>query len=319
MNAYVGPYRWSGQVGLGGLIAYALTGLLLFPVLAWLYIVIEMNVPYVKLSLLIMLVFGFAAGGILAGISKAFKIRNWALLVVSTLLFALYFEAFSWLFWVHRIANMASGEGGEGVSFLDILLNPLGVLEFVQKIAETGYYTIGRSSSSSSAESGIFVYIGWLGEALCVMGFIIGTPLVMAKDRIFCESTSEWIDDIEDIGPFATIPQEQPFRDRILAGDMGAFETLFPLTEVTGIFVVVKAARTKNDPTFCVLKVVEMTPKVDKDGKVTFAERQIVRPMHATEEAYTALKSLVKRRGTIPLPDQAPAGSTPGGSDPSAI
>lgn len=190
-------YEPSGEVTAAGLAAGAGGGLAVGVVLAFAYSYLIRYVPIAQVNVLCTLGYGAGLGAAVGLLTKWGKMRNNAVGLLTAVVVSAASYYFSWAVW---LSILLSG-GEESVSSITVALNPSVSWEVLQRINETGTWSLGRSKAPFAGGALWFV---WAAEALMVL---VVAPLVAWRFQTaapFCEPCQTWCDEergLASLGP----------------------------------------------------------------------------------------------------------------------
>lgn len=184
-------YRPSGRVSPVGLAAAVVIGGVLTLVLSFLYAVALVYNPSAYLGLALPLLYGAAAGGVVAALGRRFKTRNARVLAIAGTTVAMLGYLLSWIPWEwFALTHM-----GSEIDVVAVLFPPsfFAMLGFIY---ENGAWTLGHSAD---AVSGVLLGAIWLLEAVAVLGASAVTSYGMGSHGVFCETCETWCTQQKDL------------------------------------------------------------------------------------------------------------------------
>lgn len=274
-------YSHSGKAPFGGIALGLALGLVAGPLLALLYSYITLYLPFIYINFLISIGFGIGVGLPVGFGLKTGKVRNTPVAMLLGGAAALWTFYFVWAFWVFALVQRA---GNEEVSLLDVLLNPLALGSVILKINETGAWTL-----FSFAVSGISLWVVWGIEALIILITPIVTVLGFVSDP-FCETCGRWAEEEKAVREFKCVASQDELKEIVRRKDYG---TLLEHPRRAGdvIFYRADVHKCKNCNVFHVLKVEEVTLKIDENGKASESKSAVVENLLINASEMAALGS----------------------------
>jgi hypothetical protein len=185
------PYVSTGRTPFFGVVLGLAAGATVATVLAVLYAIAIVYIPYVYVLCLLTMLFGLAVGGTVAGVMHALKVRSASFVLLACFAMGAFAWLLSWPAWILAVLFRAEVPLGP----LDVL-EPSFFLDALGQIYETGTWSLG---SSSPAVSGALLGAFWLAEAGLVVSFSTLAMLVTYAEQEFCEACGSW---------FTTLPEQ---------------------------------------------------------------------------------------------------------------
>jgi hypothetical protein len=181
-----GAYSLSGRPGLG-LIVLPAVAVFCGGVTGWLYGIVNVWNPLIYIQFLATFCGAGALGWIIDQAAGLAKCRNKMLVYAAGVLCGVTFFYFSWASFLCMLAPPVSGLPG---TTFGVAADPGVMWSAASAVANTGWFTIGRSGSNVS---GIALWGIWLVEA----GMLLGVPLFVAwkayAKRTYCEDCGCWV------------------------------------------------------------------------------------------------------------------------------
>jgi hypothetical protein len=227
----VQKYIPSGSLG-SSLLFIPLVTLPAIVVLSVVYSYISVYSPIIGvITFLVMLFFAYAVGTTISWAGFKAKCRNPMFLRLAGLAGGLAALFLSWVAFIFALLNRVAESADEKVSFLALLLNPLGLWEIILAINESGYYSI-----SSTTPTGIVLWAIWGIEALAIVGITLVTATKSVEDNLFCEPCDQWCavegavltDEFEEVHT----PERMHFETLLNADPVTNTDLPFVLTQV---------------------------------------------------------------------------------------
>lgn len=274
-------YSHSGRAPFGGLLLGLVLGLVASPVLALIYSYVTLYLPFIYINFLISLGFGIGVGLPVGFGLKTGKVRNTpvALLLGGTVsLWAFYFV---WAIWVFALLQRA---GSGDVGLLDVIFNPLGLGSVILKINETGAWTL-----FSFPVSGIMLWAVWAIEAL----IILILPLIMAWVFVsdpYCETCNRWTEEEKAVREFKCVVPPEELKEIVRRKDYGILLG-HPRRAGDLIFYRADVHKCKSCNVLHVLKIEEVTLKIDENGKSSESKSAVVENLLINASEMAALGS----------------------------
>ncbi len=283
-------YKHSGRFRAGFLITAPCLVIPVALLASFIYTYANIYIPIVGIVTVFLLGgYAFLMGLTIAWLCRKLKVRNPALCWVSGALTGLLSLYLSWAVFI--FAMIARSESAQDVPFLAVLFSPLGIWEIARAINETGWFSIG--SSSSTSVSGIFLWVIWACEALV----IVLLPTVMAgkaiADELFCEKCNAWAEHLK--GVMALEPAlAADFAHQARGGDVSGLAKV-PAWNNSGFnWARLDLWRCAGCKEFFGLGVKEVTVKVDSKGNESSSESTLLPPLLINAEQYRQTMATVK-------------------------
>jgi hypothetical protein len=298
-------YKPSNKMPLPGILALLAGGIVAALGLALVYIYAVWYIPFVYINFFICLGFGLVLGAVLAVLVRLGKLRSpWAVGALALLvgLVAVYLQWSAYLTLLFNSETTGTGKDADTATsfsislFLDIMTHPAAMWLAIQKINETGTWTL-----KGSTPSGVFLAVIWVIEAVIILG---GTYL-MAKAQAtepFSETSNEWATE-ETLAHPLTFAQDAATTRTAL--ETGQFHHLTPHTsaEAEDPFARLKLHSAPNDHNCRYLTLENVTTTIDKKGKASQSTTTVVQHLAISPAAFEELQ---RRFGTLPVSSPAP-------------
>lgn len=297
-------YQPSNKMPPAGILALLAGGMIAALALALVYIYAVWYIPFVYINFILCLGFGLGLGAVLAILVRAGKLRSPGAVGTLALLVGLVAVYLEWGVFLTLLFNSEStGSGADADTstsfsfslFADILAHPAAMWVAMQKINETGTWSL-----KGSTPSGVFLAIIWVIEAVIILG---GTYL-MAKAQAtepFSETSNEWATE-------ETLPHPLTFAQDVAttrtALESGQFHHLTPHTtaESEAPFARLKLHSAPNDPNCRYLTLENVTTTLDKKGKPSQSTATVVQHLAISPANFQELQ---RRFSTLPTSQPA--------------
>ena len=298
-------YKPSNKMPVPGILALLAGGIIAALVLALVYIYAVWYIPFVYINFFICLGFGLVLGAVLALLVRLGKLRSPGAVGALALLVGLVAVYLEWGVYLTLLFNSeTTGVGKEADTtttfslplFADIIAHPGAMWLAMQKINETGTWTL-----KGSTPSGVFLAVIWVIEAVIILG---GTYL-MAKAQAtepFSETSNEWATE-ETLAHPLTFAQDAAATRTAL--ETGQFHHLTPHTGAGAEdpFARLKLHSAPNDHNCRYLTLENVTTTIDKKGKASQSTTTVVQHLAISPAAFAELQ---RRFGTLPVGQPAP-------------
>jgi hypothetical protein len=302
MTPYYQPSNKMPPVGILALLAGGVVAAL---ALALVYIYAVWYIPFVYINFVLCLGFGLLLGAVLALLVRLGKLRSPGAVGALALLVGLAAVYLQWGVYLTLLFNSESTGTGKDVDtstsfslslFADILAHPTAMWLAMQKINETGTWSL-----KGSTPSGVFLGVIWVIEAVV----ILGGAWLMAKAQAtepFSETSNEWADE-ETLAHPLTFAQDAATTRTAL--ETGQFHHLTPhtSTESDAPFARLKLHSAPNDHNCRYLTLENVTTTVDKKGKATESTTTVVQHLAISPATFQELQ---RRFGTPAVSSSAP-------------
>ncbi len=184
-------YKHSGRLD-AGRFAFALAGGMTCAIAgATAFAYIEVYMPIIYGTFLLILGFGCALGWMNARLMKWARVRN--LQVVGTSGFLIGFAAlyWAWIIWFYAYIQRFVPPAGNPLAVvtpLKLLLHPVGMWMFLKLFYTVGPWTVFKDLHPT----GIFLAFLWLLEAGVILGCAAAIPVRKIREIPFCENCRTW-------------------------------------------------------------------------------------------------------------------------------
>jgi hypothetical protein len=305
MNPY---YQPSNKMPLGGALALLVGGVAAALLLAVVYIYAVWYIPFVYVNFFLCLGFGLLLGAGLAVLVRLGKLRSPGAVGGLALLVGLVAVYLEWGVYLTLLFNTEStGSGADADTstsfsaslFADILAHPAAMWLAMQKINETGTWSL-----KGATPSGFFLGAIWVVEALIILG---GTYL-MAKAQAtepFSETSNEWATEETLAHPLTFAQDVASTRTALESGQLHHL-TPHTATEAEAPFARLKLHSAPNDPNCRYLTLENVTTTLDKKGKPSQSTATVVQHLAISPAHFQELQ---RRFGTLPASPAAPVHS----------
>ncbi|MGI4760000.1 MAG: hypothetical protein ACRYF0_04800 [Janthinobacterium lividum] len=305
MNPY---YKPSNKMPPAGILGLLVGGVVAALVLALVYVYAVWYIPFVYINFFLCLGFGLGLGAVLAVLVRLGKLRSPGAVGALALLVALVAVYLEWGLFLTLIFNTeVTGTGADADSstsfslslFLDIITHPTAMWLAIQKINETGTWSL-----KGSTPSGVFLGVIWVVEAAIILG---GTWLIAKAQATepFSETSNEWATE-ETLAHPLTFAQDAATTRTAL--ESGQFHHLTPHTsaETDAPFARLKLHSAPNDHNCRYLTLENVTTTLDKKGKPTQSTATVVQHLAISPANFEELQ---RRFGAVPASQPTPVNS----------
>ena len=251
-------YSHSGTVTASGLLLMPLAGLVTAGVLAVVYSVIIVHVPFIYANFLATAAFGFATGYTIGRAAKIGKIRNPLVAGLFGLVFGLVGLYIAWA--ADFIIRFELPQDDYLVAFRPGMLS-----EYIAVFYDQGFWGFSEKSNVS----GLLLAAIWLVEAGVIVGLAMLTAHAATAKLTFCERCQTWNQVVEDVRRLAIGPGQESVIERLATGNLSALKDLTVASPETSVYLRVDMAQcqTCSDSSYVTVQLV--TETVDKDGDVS--------------------------------------------------
>lgn len=298
-------YKPSNKMPVPGIMALLAGGIVAALILALVYIYAVWYIPFVYINFFICLGFGLVLGAVLAVLVRLGKLRSPGAVGALALLVGLVAVYLEWGVYLALLFNSeTTGVGKEADTttsfsaslFLDIIAHPAAMWLAIQKINETGTWTL-----KGATPSGVFLAVIWVIEAV----MILGATYLMAKAQAtepFSETSNEWAAE-ETLAHPLTFAQDAAATRTAL--ETGQFHHLTPHTGTAAEdpFARLKLHSAPNDHNCRYLTLENVTTTIDKKGKASQSATTVVQHLAISPAAFAELQ---RRFGTLPAGQPTP-------------
>jgi hypothetical protein len=299
-------YQPSNKMPPAGVLALVAGGVVAALVLALVYIYAVWYIPFVYINFVLCLGFGLLLGAVLAVLVRLGKLRNPGATGALALLVGLVAVYLEWGVYLTLLFNSETTGTGTNADtstsfslslFIDILAHPAAMWLAMQKINETGTWSL-----KGSTPSGVFLGVIWVIEAVV----ILGGAWLMAKAQAtepFSETSNEWADE-ETLAHPLTFAQDAATTRTAL--ETGQFHHLTPHSspETEAPFARLKLHSAPNDHNCRYLTLENVTTTIDKKGKASQSTTTVVQHLAISPATF---QELHRRFGTLPASQPTPA------------
>jgi hypothetical protein len=305
-SAHMNPYyKPSNKMPLPGSLALLAGGIVAALVLALVYIYAVWYIPFVYINFFLCLGFGLVLGAVLAVLARVGKLRNPGAVGALALLVGLVAVYLEWGVYLTLLFNSESTGSGTNADtstsfsfslFTDIITHPVAMWLAMQKVNETGTWSL-----KGSTPSGVFLGVIWVTEAL----IILGGAYLMAKAQAtepFSETSNEWATEETLAHPIAFAQDTATTRTAL---ETGQFHHLTPHASAVAEdpFARLKLHSAPNDHTCRYLTLENVTTTIDKKGKASQSTTTVVQHLAISPATFDELQ---RRFGQLPASQPAP-------------
>lgn len=285
MNEFVNPtvkfYRHSGKAPLLGLILLGVTGCIGVPILGLLYGALMRLIPFVYISVFIVVGYVFVVGAILNYVAMYAKIRNVIVLGLVAFFLGILADYFGWIGWLTMTAK--------DPRFLLEFLLPFDVLYIISILAKEGVWTI-----SGITPTGGMLYFIWLLEAAIVIGGVTYVTVGDLAKIPFCEDSNQWANKRTQIGAFTPIPNITQFKEAVQQGNLTVFNTLKLSPPDDRHYITLVLYECDHCKNFFVLKVEDVTLVTNSKGRIEAKTKPILSNLILTPFQLASLRKLAE-------------------------
>lgn len=267
-------YRHSGVVPLGGALLTTLVGLIATALYGVIYTFAVVWIPFIYVTFLLTLGFGFLIGLTVGGLATFGRIRNTFVLGAIALLMALFGIYVEW-----------------GTSPLALGMQEIGILGFlpdvmwwfVQYLYQNGSWRLFGDDNVS----GIPLAIIWLIEAGTIIFIAVTVAIGKIGDQAFCEQCNAWIQNEEGVQAFRA---DESDLESIVSGNLVRLSDLTRAdgSEMAVIRLDLACCMQCDTNNFLTLQAVQVT--VDDDGNVKEEKTSIVEHLAVHKNQIEAIR-----------------------------
>lgn len=244
-------YRHSGKFSPIGAVGTLLMGLLGAFLLSWVYgYVMDWN-PFVYISVMAVVIYGFLLGGSVAIGLQVGKVRNTPLALLLTLVVALAGIYGAWIVWIFAVSDQQL-----------FLTAPADVLAAAQALAKTGVWSIFGSTPTESALHGF-----WLMEAFLILVCALAATYFFMTGNAFCETCQQWLEPGETLRVFQASESYGEIQRELELERLEVLDRLKPVSEGSDVFAELSAESCGQCKAFHLLTLKETTRTMDDEGK----------------------------------------------------
>jgi len=281
-------YKPSGKVSPVSVGILLAVSLIVTPLLAVVYVLIQNVMPLIYLNLLLTIGFGFALSYVIGyAVIKTGKVRSPKVAIVFGVVAAAIAGYIQWGIWLnHKLAE-------DGLSFataFSLLTQPDLMLNIIREINQIGHFSIGKFGRDGAPISGGMLSAIWIGEAAIITGIAVFRPFIMSK-LPYCEDHNKWFKK-SALEPLGLIEQPAELLQKIEADDPSAFDAVERANRPDENFHS-RWFLHSCDGDVSYLTIVNMLPTYEKN-KVRFVEKVIIDNMKISIEMKNALQERIK-------------------------
>lgn len=249
------------------------------PILSFIYSYAILYIPIIYLNFLCLAGIAIGLGFVANFVVGMGKVRNKMLALVFGLIIGIAGLYISWLVWLHYYANQSAFVE---VSFMDLITQPRITWDFIWEINKQGTWGIGRSGG---AVDGTFLTVIWVIELIAIIGF----PVFFAYSKAgepYLENEDDWAESTP-IGPFEFIQDTGQLKQQLESKNYSGLLAIPPAEnggQGAHAIIQVYHGKHKGQSKEFYATVKNMIKKTDKDGKLTFDEKQIVNFIHISKD-----------------------------------
>lgn len=253
-------YRHSGKFSVIGALSTLLIGLVGAFILSWIYgFIMDWN-PFVYVSLIAVVVYGFLLGGSVAIGLQWTKVRNTPVALLLTVVVALAGIYGAWVTWLFAVSDQQA-----------LFTAPDDVLAAAQTLAENGVWSIFGNTPTASA-----LYGFWLMEAFIILVCALAVTYFFMAGNAFCEACQKWLEPAETLGVFQAPASYQELKQGLELERLDVLDRLKPLPEGSPVFAELSAESCGHCKAFHLLTLKETTRVVDSEGTTNETSKDII-------------------------------------------
>jgi hypothetical protein len=288
-------YQHSGRSGTLGVPLAAAAGLFAGLVLAFCYAYVINWIPFIYVSFIATIAFGFCVGAAASWGAQVGKMRNLAFTKMTAGLVAVIALYFAWAF-----DPMARFEE-IGEPFWDLQ----SIWEYMQLGYQQGFWTIGRAGPNGNAVSGMFLAAVWIVEAALIIGCAVTAPTVLLGERPFCEETAQWTTKQTDVASLSLMNDAEvdDKLKRLMAGDLDALALFYRSDGTDPATLKLDLSTCPDCPTCNFLTVRSVHQVVDKKGKTSKQEQKLLVNLQVAPESVDMIRHAGADRPSEPAAD----------------
>ncbi len=152
--------------------------------------------PYIKLTIIVTILFGLALGWLAGLLCKWFKMRSVVVALLAVTLGYLFLTYFKWIFYVSFIASDIYDGAASYISYAPSLItHPLDFIQMIGAINQEGTWSMSSSHTSSGSDSsavnGVLLGIVWIIE-IALIYLCMLFPVISQTKKPFIESEGKW-------------------------------------------------------------------------------------------------------------------------------
>lgn len=293
-------YQPSNKMPLGGALLFLLMGTAIAGLLALVYVYAIWYIPFVYINFFICIGFGFVLGAVLMTLVRLGHLRNPRIVAALGFVVGAAAMLLQWGVYLTLLFNSeTTGTGPDADTstsfsmalFTDMVSNPTGMWNLMQKINETGTWSIRNSAPAS----GVFLWLIWVLEA----AIVVGSATLLARsqaDEPFSEATNQWADEEDLAHPVGYAADVEAMRRALETGQFQAL-TPFQAESDEASFARLKLHCVTDDASCQYLTLENVTTKLDDKGKPKETKATVVERLAISRATYQDLKA---RFGAFP-------------------
>ncbi len=285
MSQPASPYQHSGAIGTS-LLLVPVAGIFASLVCGLAYAYASLHNPLVWLAVILVFVYGFAVGWVVAAAVKVSKCRNTKVAGVVAILVGLFAFYSAWAFFL--FVFLRSNIPLPWTEFPTFLMSPLAQWQMVLAINNNGWFEV-----FASTPTGLVLWAMWTCEAFIIVAMIGAMGAGSISDEVFCERCRIWADDGDTV--YLAAPEEMEELQRLAAGDLDSLSTLDPVaaSECPRVQVDTKFCSRCGDMSTCQIKAVMV--QQDSEGKLSESAKELTEHLLLSSEQYQELVALAQR------------------------
>ncbi len=219
--------------------------------LSWIYgYVMDWN-PFVYISVMAVVIYGFLLGGSVAIGLQVGKVRNTPLALLLTLVMALAGIYGAWIVWIFAVSDQQV-----------FLTAPADVLAAAQALAKAGVWSIFGSTPTESA-----LYGFWLMEGFLILVSALAATYFFMTGNAFCERCQQWLDPGVTLRVFQAPESYRELQSELELERLDVLDRLKPVPEGSTVFAELSAESCGQCKAFHLLTLKETTRTTDSEGK----------------------------------------------------
>lgn len=289
-------YRHSGKFTPQGLLLPIATAAIVgFPLgIAYAYSV--RWIPLVYVNLLVTCAYGFAFGWLTKWLLQQGRVRNPSAAAACGFISGVIALYWNWNGHVHVLFP----EGGW-------FFRPDQIARAMGYLYDNGSWTIGHGGSGGGAVTGVFLAIVWVAEAATIIGFATVIPYSFISSTPYCETTGAWLAANRNIDTFEVIDDPQKSAE-LKSGSLQPLIDAKAREPGSLRFTRLCLKRSPTIQTFCTVRVMRVTQKIDKKGKIQETVKSLSGDLVIPPDMFELITQFenYKPATTPPLPPPVP-------------
>lgn len=299
-------YKLSGKPG-KGLLMMPLAGLATAGALGIAYGFINVWNPLIYFTALATFFYGMLLGFIAVWTGHAAKCRSRPLYVLMAFFNGLAGLFAAWAGFCYAFC-LRFADAEFQPTLLECFTDPSGLLMFMNALSENGWFSLGRSSSSTPV-SGVLLIGFWIVEAGLLLGTAVWAGWNESKSKVFCEACDRWCEDKKDVAR-AEYTADPIMLSRVKTGDLNALAELNPPKAGAASFFRLDHQLCGGCGNMGTVQVTQVLTEKNKEGKIETKETALSGHMLLQAEGIGPLAALMERgkiAKVLPPPPADPA------------